>query len=210
MRHVFKSIAKFIKSIFATPKWRYITIVGIVVLAVIISTVVALAALSREKSNPGEDPIESYDKITEIEIGFDEETTTINRDTAEPETSVTTDDSTDATSFEATGTEYITENTAENSVVTETAPKEEPTPTDPSTDSVQTDPTPVDTTPNEYYEPTPVETTTQAEQTIPQPTETTTKEAETQPKPVETTAMEPVKVPIEDETYDNVYEIIIG
>ena len=75
MRHVFQSIAKFIKSIFATPKWRYITIVEIVVLAVIISTTVAVVALNNKKQIVESDPIESYDKIAEIEIVFDEETT---------------------------------------------------------------------------------------------------------------------------------------
>jgi len=75
MRHVFQSIAKYIKSIFATPQWRYITIVGIVVLAVIISTTVAVVALNNKKQIVESDPIESYDKIAEIEIVFDEETT---------------------------------------------------------------------------------------------------------------------------------------
>lgn len=208
MKHIHGTLVPFIKSIFSTPKRRSIIITGVIAIVITISLLTVLVNLSNKNHDELSNPVDSYDETT-VGVIVDD-ITTINS-TESPDTSGVSIDSTDESSGETIDTVCITEITIESAEVTETEAVEGPTPTDPSTDSIQTDPSPVDTVPDEYYDPIAIETTTQTQQIIPEPTETTTNVPETQPKPVETTTnMKPVEVPVEDETYDNVYEIIIG
>lgn len=81
MRNIFNGLIKrnnnSITSVNAARRIKHAVFIGIIVITLIIVTVSKLPK-TEEAVPETEDPIESYDKITEIEIVFDEETTAEN------------------------------------------------------------------------------------------------------------------------------------
>ncbi len=77
MKNIFHSLMgrreKSVASVNIGRKLKHVIFIGIIVITAIVVIVSKLP--KTEETVPEEEPIESYDNITEIEIVFDEETT---------------------------------------------------------------------------------------------------------------------------------------